>query len=152
MKELNLVDLSATEALGVELGKLLQPGDCLVLTGKLGTGKTTLTKGIAKGLGIKKIVKSPTYTIVREYHEGRLPLYHMDVYRLSEGDGTELGLEEYFHSEGVSIIEWGQILGEDLPLDYLEIKLFYSSFIEERKVELKSVGERSKSLLDELKS
>ena len=76
-----------------------QAGDVIVLTGDLGAGKTTMTKGIALGLGISQMIKSPTYTIIREYPQGRLPLYHMDVYRVEEG-ADELGLDEYFEGDG----------------------------------------------------
>lgn len=104
------------------IGAVAASGDNLILTGDLGAGKTTLTKGIAQGLGIEQMIKSPTYTIIREYHQGRLPLYHMDVYRISEGAG-DLGLDEYFEGDGLSVIEWGNLLEEDLPQAYLEVVL-----------------------------
>ena len=102
-------------ALGQELGSLLEKNDVLILTGELGAGKTTLTKGLAKGLGIHQMIKSPTYTIVREY-EGRLPLYHLDVYRI-EGDADSIDLDEFLFGSGVTVIEWGHLLGENLPSD-----------------------------------
>ena len=98
---------------GQRLGKLLQAGDVLVLTGNLGAGKTTFTKGLALGLGISQMIKSPTYTIVREY-EGRLPLYHLDVYRIG-GDPDSIDLDDFLFGEGVTVIEWGELLGENLP-------------------------------------
>nr|WP_275581280.1 tRNA (adenosine(37)-N6)-threonylcarbamoyltransferase complex ATPase subunit type 1 TsaE [Enterococcus lemanii] len=104
------------------IGNMAVSGDNLILTGDLGAGKTTLTKGIALGLGIEQMIKSPTYTIIREYHQGRLPLYHMDVYRIGEG-ASDLGLEEYFEGDGLSVIEWGNLLAEDLPASYLEVVL-----------------------------
>ncbi len=104
------------------IGAVAASGDNLILTGDLGAGKTTLTKGIAQGLGIEQMIKSPTYTIIREYQEGRLPLYHMDVYRISEGAG-DLGLDEYFEGDGLSVIEWGNLLEQDLPQTYLEVVL-----------------------------
>ncbi|MGX7031387.1 tRNA (adenosine(37)-N6)-threonylcarbamoyltransferase complex ATPase subunit type 1 TsaE [Vagococcus zengguangii] len=112
-------------AVGQIIGEHLQAGDVLVLTGELGAGKTTMTKGIALGLEITQMIKSPTYTIVREYPKGRLPLYHMDVYRLAEGEGESFGLEEYFEREGVVIMEWGNNLLDELPEDYIEIFLNY---------------------------
>ena len=100
-----LTDLLATEKLGEIMGECAAAGDVIILTGELGAGKTTITKGIAQGLGVTRMVKSPTYTIIREYEEGRLPLYHMDVYRIGP-DADELGLEEYFEGEGLSVVEW----------------------------------------------
>lgn len=90
---------------GQRLGKLLRAGDVLVLTGDLGAGKTTFTKGLALGLGISQMIKSPTYTIVREY-EGRLPLYHLDVYRIGD-DPDSIDLDDFLFGEGVTVIEWG---------------------------------------------
>ena len=107
--------------LGERLGTLLQKNDVLILSGELGAGKTTFTKGLAKGLGIRQMIKSPTYTIVREY-EGRLPLYHLDVYRI-EGDADSIDLDEFLFGDGVTVIEWGHLLGEDLPDSYLELEL-----------------------------
>lgn len=104
------------------IGKVAAAGDNLVLTGDLGAGKTTLTKGIATGLGVDQMIKSPTYTIIREYTQGRLPLYHMDVYRIGEG-ASDLGLDEYFEGDGLSVIEWGNLLENNLPEVYLEIVL-----------------------------
>ena len=109
-------------ALGEKIGGQLSPGNHLVLTGDLGAGKTTLTKGIASGIGIKQMVKSPTYTIVREYDGGKFPLYHMDVYRL-EGDLGELDLDEYYESAGICIIEWGMLFPEEMPSEYVEIQI-----------------------------
>ena len=95
-----------TLALAQKLGELVQARDVILLEGDLGAGKTTFTKGLALGLGIEQVVKSPTYTIIREYTKGRLPLYHMDVYRLEEAGSDEMGLEEYFYGDGVSVVEW----------------------------------------------
>lgn len=101
----------------------LQAGDVLLLDGDLGAGKTSLTKGLAAGLGIAGPIKSPTFTIVREYTDGRLPLYHMDIYRLENGGAEDLGLEEYFEGDGVSVVEWPEFLGLSMPEDYLLIQL-----------------------------
>ena len=87
MKTIELASREATISLGEALGKQLTAGDVLVLDGDLGAGKTTFTKGLAKGLAIPDIIKSPTFTIIHEYHDGRLPLYHMDAYRLENGGG-----------------------------------------------------------------
>lgn len=112
-----------TKEIATSLADFLKEGSVLLLEGNLGAGKTTFTKGIAEGLGIKEVIKSPTYTLIREYQSGRLPLYHMDVYRLEEVGGDELGLEEYFQGEGVSIVEWATFIPEDLPKEFLKIKL-----------------------------
>lgn len=112
-----------TVALGQELGTLLSKGDVLLLNGDLGAGKTTFTKGIALGLGIRRPIKSPTFTLIREYPEGRLPLYHMDMYRLEEGGSDELGLEEYFEGNGVVIVEWSTFIQAELPETYLKIEI-----------------------------
>ena len=110
-----------TMAIGQKIAPLLAPKDIILLDGDLGAGKTTFTKGLAAGLGIKRNVKSPTFTIIREYQDGRLPLYHMDVYRLEDGSGDELGLDEYFNGDGVSVVEWSKFVADELPDDYLRI-------------------------------
>lgn len=127
---------------GYQLGRKLQAGDVLVVTGNLGAGKTTLTKGIAKGLDIDQMIKSPTYTIVREY-EGRLPLYHLDVYRIGN-DPDSIDLDDFLYGDGVAVIEWGELLEEDLLGDYLEIIITPSG--DGRDIELQSNGPRSKEL------
>lgn len=121
MKTIELASREDTISLGEALGKQLTAGDVLVLDGDLGAGKTTFTKGLAKGLAIPDIIKSPTFTIIHEYHDGRLPLYHMDAYRLENGGGEDLGLEEYFDSDGVSVVEWAEFVEDELPDDFLAI-------------------------------
>lgn len=110
-----------TMAIGQRLAPMLQARDLILLDGDLGAGKTTFTKGLALGLGIKRNIKSPTFTIIREYQDGRLPLYHMDVYRLEDGSGDELGLDEYFNGDGVSVVEWSKFVADELPDEYLRI-------------------------------
>ena len=131
-------------AFGKKLGNLLEKNDVLILTGELGAGKTTLTKGLAKGLGINQMIKSPTYTIVREY-EGRLPLYHLDVYRIG-GDADSIDLDEFLFGDGVTVIEWGHLLGEDLPSDYLELEILKKD--EGREIICHAHGQRASSLLE----
>lgn len=126
------------------LGKKLQAGDIIVLTGELGAGKTTFTKGLGKGLDIHQMIKSPTYTIVREY-EGRLPLYHMDVYRIGD-DPDSIDLDEYLFGNGVTVIEWGNLLAQDLPSAYLEILFDYQD--DAREVTLAAHGHRYDTYLD----
>lgn len=130
------------QQVGEYIGRYISPQSTLVLTGELGTGKTTMTKGIAKGLGIERVIKSPTYTIIREYTEGRMPLYHMDVYRLEDGDGEELGLEEYYEDQGLVIMEWGHNLEGELPSDYLDIQLAYPEVGEGRYLSLTVYGSK----------
>lgn len=113
----------ATIAYGYQLGQLLQPQDLILLDGDLGSGKTTLTQGIAQGLGIKRPIKSPTFTLIREYQSGRIPLYHMDMYRLENSSADELGLSEYFNGDGAVVIEWSQFIKDVLPTSYLRIVL-----------------------------
>ena len=134
--------------LGERLGTLLQKNDVLILSGELGAGKTTFTKGLAKGLGIRQMIKSPTYTIVREY-EGRLPLYHLDVYRI-EGDADSIDLDEFLFGGGVTVIEWGHLLGEDLPDSYLELGLLKEA--EGRRLHFSAQGPRAEQLIKELQN
>ncbi|WP_407371153.1 tRNA (adenosine(37)-N6)-threonylcarbamoyltransferase complex ATPase subunit type 1 TsaE [Carnobacterium sp.] len=148
MKRLKAHNEEETRSIAAELAKFLEPGDVILLEGNLGAGKTTFTKGLAQGLGISKVIKSPTYTIIREYLEGRLPLYHMDVYRLEETGGIDLGLEEYFEGDGVSIIEWATFIPEDLPQEYLQIKLVpVGEELLERELTFDPVGKRYEELL-----
>jgi len=113
-----------TEYIGQRMAKFLQPGDFISLNGELGAGKTVLSQGIAKGLGIEEPITSPTFTIIQEYHTGRLPFYHMDVYRLNSiKEMDDLGYEEYFYGEGITVVEWGNRIDEILPEEYLEIEI-----------------------------
>ena len=111
---------------GLCLAERLKPGDVVALIGDLGVGKTTLTKYMAQGLGISEMITSPTFTVVCEYRSGRLPLYHMDVYRLENaGDIFESGIEEYMDGEGVCIIEWADMVAEILPDDTICVFMEY---------------------------
>lgn len=126
MREVIIRSEEDTRRFGYALAQRLGPGDVVALIGDLGTGKTTLTKYIAEGLGVKERITSPTFTIVCEYHSGRLPLYHFDVYRLETGaDLFEIGAEEYFYKGGVSIVEWADRAAEILPDDTLCIFMEY---------------------------
>lgn len=139
-----------TEVIAKIIGQKAQAGDVIVLTGDLGAGKTIMTKGIALGLGISQMIKSPTYTIIREYQQGRLPLYHMDVYRVEEG-ADELGLDEYFEGEGLSVVEWGSLIEEELPEDYLEIILSKDSQKADKRVlELRATGPLAEQRIAEI--
>ena len=108
-----------TERLAMRLAELLQPRDIVTLEGDLGAGKTTFTKGLAKGLGIERTVNSPTFTILKQY-EGTLQLNHFDVYRLENSD-EDIGFDELFAEEAVSVIEWAQFIEDYLPDERLGI-------------------------------
>lgn len=111
-----------TWELGFSLGREAKAGQVCTLVGDLGVGKTVFTKGLAEGLGIEEPVNSPTFTIVQVYEEGRLPLYHFDVYRIGDVEEMdEIGYEDYFYGEGVCLIEWANLIEEILPEHYTEI-------------------------------
>ena len=112
-----------TKQFGLQLANHLKPGSVVALTGDLGTGKTTLTQYLALGLGIDQRVTSPTFTIIKEYHEGKLPLYHFDVYRIQEEELWELGYEEYIDGKGVTVIEWADKILEQLPKEAIRIHI-----------------------------
>lgn len=128
MREISIRNEEDTKAFGRKLAEELEAGDILALIGDLGTGKTTLTKSVAAGLGVTEDITSPTFNIVNEYHSGRLPLFHFDVYRLESGaDLFEIGGEEYFDAGGVCIIEWADLVAEALPDDTKVIFLEYGA-------------------------
>ncbi len=105
-----------TYNLGKEIGEQAKAGEVYCLLGDLGTGKTVFTQGFAKGLGIEEAVSSPTFTIIQEYEDGRLPFYHFDVYRIGDVEEMyELGYEDYFYGRGVCLIEWSNLIEELLP-------------------------------------
>ena len=113
-----------TYELGLQIGRQARAGDVYTLIGDLGVGKTVFTKGLARGLGIEEPVNSPTFTIVQVYEEGRLPFYHFDVYRIGDiSEMDEIGCEDYIYGEGVSLIEWADLIREILPEHYIEIKI-----------------------------
>jgi len=105
------------------LAVLLKPGDVVTLEGELGSGKTTFTKGIARGLNITRMITSPTFTIVKEY-EGTIPLYHMDAYRLEHSE-EDIGFSEYFNGVGLSVVEWATFIEDYLPKERLNVKINY---------------------------
>lgn len=113
-----------TYALGKSLGEAAKAGDVICLNGDLGVGKTVFTQGFAEGLGITEPVNSPTFTIVQEYDDGRLPLYHFDVYRIGDvSEMDEIGYEDYFYGEGVCLIEWSNLIEEILPEHVISVTI-----------------------------
>lgn len=140
-----------TQLLGKRLGEIVLEGDVLLLEGELGTGKTCLVQGIAHGLGIKQYTFSPSFVLIREYY-GRLPLYHIDFYRLNNVEEIdELGLEEYLYGTGICVIEWAKKGLPVLPRDYLLIELNYVSTYEtKRSINLYPRGKRYLDLIQQL--
>lgn len=113
-----------TFALGQKLGETAEPGQVFTLLGDLGVGKTVFTQGVAKGLGIKEPISSPTFTIVQIYEGGRLPFYHFDVYRIGDVEEMEeIGYEDCFYGNGICFIEWANLIEEILPERYTEITI-----------------------------
>ena len=138
-----------TARIGSALGQYAEAGDVFLLSGELGAGKTCLTQGIAKGLGVDGYVRSPTFVLV-SVHQGRLPLYHIDIYRLDEvAEVVDLGLEEYLAGDGVSVIEWASKALEVFPQPYMLVTLTYEGE-NERLIQLEAMGERYESLLSQV--
>lgn len=134
------------------IGQGLEGNMIILLEGELGAGKTTFSKGIGSGLGITKVMKSPTYTIIREYQEGRLPLYHMDLYRLEDSGDFDLGLEEYFDSQGVCLVEWSNLFKEEMPNTHLKVQIKKGESEYERHITLIPIGQRYQKLIDVLEN
>ncbi|MDO8682749.1 MAG: tRNA (adenosine(37)-N6)-threonylcarbamoyltransferase complex ATPase subunit type 1 TsaE [Armatimonadota bacterium] len=142
-------DQADTISLGERLGAMLQPGDVVALTGELGAGKTTLTKGIARGAGIEAEVFSPTFTLIHE-HPGKLPFYHIDLYRIESEDLLpDLGLDEYLYGQGITVIEWSERMGSLLPDTALQIRLAVADETE-RDIELTASYHRWDEVIQEL--
>lgn len=142
-------DLQGTEQLAAALAKLALPGTVIALDGDLGAGKTAFSQLFAKHLGVKDTVNSPTFTLIKEY-EGRLPFYHMDVYRLSLDEADELGLDEYFYGDGVTLVEWASLIEELLPQDVLRIYVETVSAIG-RRMHIKGQGGTYEAWVSSLK-
>lgn len=150
---LNSASSEQTQLLGSYLGQLAQRADVFLLTGELGTGKTCLVQGIARGLNVKEYAFSPSFVILREYH-GRLPLYHIDFYRLDQVEEiTDLGLEQYFYGDGVCAVEWAEKGVHVVPHDNLLISVRYVPASHTgRSICLKPQGERYNELIERLRS
>lgn len=143
--------VAQTQQAGERLGQLLRAGDIILLEGELGAGKTTIIKGIAKGLGVEGYVNSPTFTLVNEYRGGRLWIYHLDCYRLESGaEALDFGIEEYLYGDGVTLIEWPQRIAEILPPENLRLKMTYLADTK-RSIRLEPTGARYVQLVAEFK-
>jgi len=141
-----------TIELGALIGPLLRPGDVVALVGRLGAGKTYLTKGIAEGLGIdgRKLVTSPSYVLINQY-EGNIPIYHFDAYRLkSPGEMYDIDCVEYFEGDGISIVEWADKVMECMPEAFIEIS-FRITNQTSREITVTYKGERYRSFIKRLK-
>ncbi len=138
-----------TQRLGVHIGELALPGDIFLLVGNLGTGKTCLTQGIAWGLGIKEYAVSPSFVLVRELY-GRLPLYHIDLYRLDHiEESMELGLDDYLYGQGVCVVEWAEKALRIMPAEHLLIRISYISDTE-RNFRVEPSGQRYSEIMVQL--
>lgn len=139
---MELITYNALETIqvGYNLTKILQPGDVILLTGDLSGGKTTITKGIGKGLGVKRIINSPTFNIVKSYEGNNVILNHFDLYRLS-GLNNDFDLEEYFTNDSICVIEWPNNIDELLPKEYILINL-EDLGNDRRKISISLVGKR----------
>lgn len=141
-----------TEQLGVLLAEQLPANSVILLQGDLGAGKTTFTKGIARGLGITQLIKSPTYTLVRSYTTGRLPLHHFDVYRLEESGSDGLGFEDYFEQAGICVVEWSQFIQDMIPSEVIEVSIERVLDQENaRKITIQAKGARLESVVENFK-
>ena len=145
--EININNLEETQALALKLANLVKAQDTITLEGDLGAGKTTFTQAFAKGLGVKRVVNSPTFTIMKQY-TGRIPLNHLDVYRLEDSD-EDLGWDEIFYGDAVTVVEWAHLIEEDLPKERLSIEI---TRLDEtsRKFVFKPMGQKYVRLCEEL--
>lgn len=148
-KTIKMISRSQKDTMTIarNLASFAKTGDVYTLSGQLGVGKTAFAQGIGKGLGVKERITSPTFTIVKEYY-GTMPFYHMDVYRL-EFSEEDLGFEEYFYGEGITVIEWAEFIKEDLPEDYLNISITHIGDTK-REIIFEAIGKRYVERLEQL--
>ena len=138
-------DPEETFEVGRKIGMNAKPGQIYTLTGDLGVGKTVFTQGVAAGLGITEPVNSPTFTIIQEYEDGRLPFYHFDVYRIGDlEEMEEIGYDDYFFGQGISLIEWAELIEEILPEKRIEVTIEkdLEKGFEYRKITIEERGEK----------
>lgn len=148
--EIILNGLEETKEFGIKLGNVLKGGDIVCLNGELGAGKTTLTKSIGLGLGVTDYITSPTFTLINEY-KGRVWVYHFDVYRLENVDELyDLGFDEYFYSNGVSIIEWADKIEKLLPRERIVLDIEKGKDMDKRVINITGYGNRYIEILKEL--
>lgn len=139
-------DPEETFEVGRTIGMNAKPGQIYTLTGDLGVGKTVFTQGVAAGLGITEPVNSPTFTIIQEYEDGRLPFYHFDVYRIGDLEETEeIGYDDYFFGQGICLIEWAELIEEILPEKRIEVTIEkdLEKGFEYRKITIEERGEKT---------
>lgn len=151
--KINVNSSTEMKQLGAAIASTAKAHDLLLLNGDLGAGKTTLTQGIGEALGVKRPVKSPTFTIVREYEEAKLPIYHMDFYRLENDDLSSIDLSSYLEQPGLVVIEWPEVIKADLPDDYLQIvirRVDDSWDSTKRTVEFRPQGKRNEYWVKEI--
>lgn len=130
-----------TRRLAEAVAGLARPGDVIVLAGDLGAGKTAFVQGFGRGLGVTERITSPTFTLVHVYDDGRLPVHHLDVYRLDQlSEALDLGLPEMLDEGGVVLVEWGDAITPVLPHDLLEVRLTFGAGDDERVLALRAVG------------
>lgn len=153
MNYLSVTSSQETQALAAELAKVLQPGIVVLLDGPLGSGKTTFAQGLGKALGIKRAIKSPTYTIVKEYSiEGVTPLdlIHIDAYRLETGGADSIDLHSYLRPDTVVFIEWSQFIADYLPETFIKIRFVPQSELNNRQIEISVNGETNNQAYQQL--
>ncbi|MFC5602595.1 tRNA (adenosine(37)-N6)-threonylcarbamoyltransferase complex ATPase subunit type 1 TsaE [Sporosarcina koreensis] len=143
--QFNVRSLAETEQIADTLAGLLSPPDVVTLEGDLGAGKTTFTQALARSLGITRTVNSPTFTIIKQY-EGKVPFNHLDVYRLADSD-EDLGWDELFYGDAVSVVEWAHLIEDDLPEERLEIRIHHTGETS-RKIVLVPIGERFEKICE----
>ena len=139
-------DPEETFEVGRTIGMNAKPGQIYTLTGDLGVGKTVFTQGVAAGLGITEPVNSPTFTIIQEYEDGRLPFYHFDVYRIGDlEEMEEIGYDDYFFGQGICLIEWAELIEEILPEKRIEVTIEkdLEKGFEYRKITIEEIGEKT---------
>ena len=140
-------DPEETFEVGRKIGMNAKPGQIYTLTGDLGVGKTVFTQGVAAGLGITEPVNSPTFTIIQEYEDGRLPFYHFDVYRIADlEEMEEIGYDDYFFGQGICLIEWAELIEEILPEKRIEVTIEkdLDKGFDYRKITIEERGEEAK--------
>lgn len=150
--QMTSTSVQETHALGARLGNIVQAGDVIALQGDLGAGKTNFVQGLARGLGIAEDVNSPTFILANEYYSGRLPLFHIDAYRVADvAEAEGFGLDDYLNGDGVTVIEWAERVRDALPRDVLWIEFEY---VDEstRALHVTAHSARSQQLLNEFQN